>query len=44
MSLWTIEQGAVSDPDEVRAADGQLGQYVCASEGFWGKTFLDVCV
>lgn len=34
-----IEQGAYSDPDEVTAADGLLGQILCASESFWGKLF-----
>lgn len=42
ISVCTIEQGADTDPDEVAAADGQLGQYLCASESYWGNVFLDV--
>lgn len=42
VSVCTIEQGADSGPNEVTAADDQLGQYLCASESFWGNVFLDV--
>lgn len=39
VSVWAIEQGVDSDPDEVTAADVLLGQILCASESFWGKQF-----